>query len=65
MISMDDLVLECEIIGSFIIDASIHDYLYKLKEDDFIDTTNRAVYKTMLQLKWIRKVEIHNRLEVN
>lgn len=51
MITIDDLALESEIIGSFINDSSTHDYLYKLKEDDFIDSINKTLYKAMLQLK--------------
>lgn len=44
----DDYILECEIIGSFINDSSTHQYLHKLKEDDFIDGTNKRLLKTML-----------------
>lgn len=51
MISKDDLILECEIIGSFINDSSTHEYLHRLKEDDFLDDTNRKLFKTLLQLQ--------------
>lgn len=58
MITKDDLILECEIIGSFINDSSTHDYINRLKEDDFIDGTNRNLFKVMLQLN-VKKEELN------
>ncbi|MDU5081989.1 DnaB-like helicase C-terminal domain-containing protein [uncultured Tissierella sp.] len=50
MISNDDLILEMQIIGSLIIDKSAIDLLPRLKEDDFLDATNRKVIKAMHDL---------------
>lgn len=50
MISNDDLILEMQIIGSLIIDKSAIDLLPRLKEDDFLDTTNRKIIKAMHDL---------------
>ncbi len=41
MISKDDLKIECQIIGSFLIERATHDFISHLKEDDFIDGTIR------------------------
>lgn len=51
MITKDDLTLECEIIGSFITNPSTHDFMERLKEDDFIDITNQRLFKTMQLLR--------------
>lgn len=50
MISNDDLILEMQIIGSLIIDKSAIDLLPRLKEDDFLDATNRKIVKAMHEL---------------
>ncbi len=50
MISKDDLEIECQIIGSFLIDSATHDFINHLKVDDFIDTTNQRIFKTITEL---------------
>ena len=51
MITKDDLQLEYQIIGSFISNASTHDFIERLKEDDFIDSTCRRIFSSMEQLR--------------
>ncbi len=55
MISKDDLQIECQIIGCFIIDAATHDFINHLKEDDFIDTTNQRIFKAISDLSMEHK----------
>jgi len=50
MISKDDLEIECQIIGSFLIDSATHDFINHLKADDFIETTNQRIFKTITEL---------------
>lgn len=51
MITKDDLQLEYQIIGSFINDNSTHDFVSRLKEDDFLDPTCRKLLNTIKTLK--------------
>ena len=50
MISKDDLEIECQIIGSFLIDSATHDFINRLKADDFIETTNQRIFKAIAEL---------------
>ena len=50
MISNDDLILEMQIIGSLILDKSAIDLLPRLREDDFLDSTNRKIISAMHDL---------------
>ncbi len=50
MISKDDLEIECQIIGSFLIDSATHDFINHLKVDDFIETTNQRIFKAIAEL---------------
>ena len=50
MISKDDLEIECQIIGSFLIDSATHDFIDRLKADDFIETTNQRIFKAITEL---------------
>ncbi len=50
MISKDDLEIECQIIGSFLIDSATHDFINHLKADDFIETTNQRIFKAIIEL---------------
>ena len=49
---MDDrLLLEYQVLGSFISDKSTHDYIDKLNIEDFIDTTSKTVFAAIEILK--------------
>ncbi len=49
---MDDrLLLEYQVLGSFISDKSTHDYIDKLNVEDFIDTTSKTVFAAIEILK--------------
>ena len=50
MISKDDLEIECQIIGSFLIDSATHDFINRLKADDFIEATNQRIFKAIAEL---------------
>ena len=46
-----DLQLEYQIIGTFVIDESTHDYISKLKDDDFQDGICKKLFKAMQTMK--------------
>jgi len=50
MISKDDLEIEYQIIGSFLIDSATHYFINHLKVDDFIETTNQRIFKAIIEL---------------
>lgn len=48
---IDNLELEYQVIGSFINDSSTHDYINKLKEDDFTDPACRKIFNAMQNMQ--------------
>ena len=68
MISKDDLRIEYQIIGSFIIDSATHDFINHLKVDDFVDTTNQRIFKAISDLsmehKEINLFTVHEKSQV-
>ena len=46
-----DLQLEYQIIGTFVMDESTHDYISKLKDDDFQDGICKKLFKAMQTMK--------------
>lgn len=51
MITENDLLLEYQVIGSFINNPSTHQFIEKLKEDDFLDYACQELFKTITSLK--------------
>ncbi len=51
MTERHDLALEYQIIGSFITDTGTHDFIDRLKEDDFLDGACRRLFKAMQEFK--------------
>ncbi len=68
MISKDDYKIECQIIGSFIIEKATHDFIPHLKEEDFIDGTNQRIFKAISNLskegKEINLFTVHEKSQV-
>lgn len=68
MISKDDLRIEYQIIGSFLIDSATHDFINHLKVDDFIETTNQKIFKAIAELyaehKEINLFTVHEKSQV-
>ena len=55
MITENDLQLEYQIIGSFIMDDSAHMFIEHLKVDDFIDGACKQIFEVMQRLKMENK----------
>ena len=68
MISKDDLRIEYQIIGSFLIDSATHDFINHLKADDFVETTNQRIFKAIAELyaehKDINLFTVHEKSQV-
>lgn len=69
MITNDDLILEMQVVGAMIIDKSALDMLSRLKEDDFLDNTNRRIIKCMKDLcnenREIDLFSLHSRTKIS
>ena len=55
MITKDDIRIESEILGSFIVDNSTHEYIDKLQPDDFLKEEHSKIFKTIQSLYRTRK----------
>lgn len=55
MITKDDIRIESEILGSFIVDNSTHEYIDKLQSDDFLKEEHSKIFKTIQSLYRTRK----------
>ena len=50
MITKDDIRIESEIPGSFIVDNSTHEYIDKLQSDDFLKEEHSKIFKIIQSL---------------